>query len=62
LIGYGILEAFISKLDSDDIKTITVILEAINNILKCGKEHFMQDGNNLFTLKLESMGAVDKIE
>ena len=57
-----ILETFTSLLDSDDVKTISVVLEAINNILTCGEKNFMEevDGKqeNIFVLKLENLGAI----
>jgi len=30
------MELFIKLLDSNDAKTVTIVLEALKNILKCG--------------------------
>ncbi len=37
LVQMGVLQSFVSLLDSDDTKTVAVVLEAISNILKKGK-------------------------
>jgi len=40
-----------------------VSLEALENILKCGKEHFVDNnGDNMFTLVAEQSGLIDKLE
>jgi hypothetical protein len=40
-----------------------VALEGLDNVLKCGQEHFCtKDGVNQFTTILENEGGLDKIE
>jgi len=40
LVQMGIMNVFVSLLDSEDARTVAVVLEALNNILTCGKDHF----------------------
>ena len=50
-------------LESDDVKTIAVVLEGIKNILACGgKAYVNSDGENLFLNKLEALGGIPKLE
>jgi len=62
LVKFGILELFVALLDSTDVKTISISLEAIKNLLKCGDNHYVQEGENTFLVMLESLGGVAKIE
>merc|ERR1712137_84055 len=62
LVKFGLLELFIEILDSSDVKTVSISLEAIKNLLKCGDAHYVQDGENTFLVMLESIGGVAKIE
>ena len=40
-----------------------VMLEAIENILKCGDQHFRDnDGNNQFVIQMEVEGVIDHLE
>ena len=40
-----------------------VMLEALENILKCGDQHFQdQDGNNSFVIQMEIDGVIDHLE
>jgi hypothetical protein len=42
---------------------LIVAMEGIENILKCGQSHFINDkGHNLFALELEICGGIDKLE
>jgi len=43
-------------------RILAVALEGIENVLKCGKENFMQNGDNQFALMLEQEGGIDKLE
>jgi hypothetical protein len=45
-----------------DARVLAVALEGIANILKCGKENYTENGDNLFALKLEEEGCLDKLE
>ena len=40
-----------------------VVLEALENILKCGEEHFKDtEGNNSFVVQMEVEGVIDHLE
>ncbi len=41
---------------------LAVALEGIDNVLKVGKEHFTQSGENQFALMFEQEGGLDKLE
>jgi len=58
----GVLSSFVNLLGSEDVKTISVVLEGINNILKKGKSDFYINKINPFIQMLEGIGAVEKIE
>jgi importin subunit alpha-1 len=63
LVERGSLKALSSVLDFVDAKALIVAMEGISNILKCGKQNFLnENGENLFCLELEFVGGVDKIE
>ena len=50
-------------LECVDNKALIVAIEGIGNILKCGKQHFLnENGENLFCLELEFVGGLDKLE
>lgn len=56
------MELFSELLDSDDIKTVAVILEALFNIIQCGADHYLENDENAFLAHLEKINAVAKIE
>jgi len=59
LVKNEVIEIFIRLLDSEDSKTVTIVLEALKNILQCGAEHFpTSNDKNPFLEKLESLGGV----
>jgi hypothetical protein len=62
LIQFGVLDCFIALLDSDDAKTVAVILEAITNILNCGVKVEEKFGENVFLTYLDAKGGTKKIE
>jgi len=42
---------------------LIVAMEGIENILRCGQVHFVNDkGENMFALELEICGGIDKLE
>ncbi len=41
LVESGVFKSFVDLLKSDDVKTLGVVLEAINKFLKYGKDNFM---------------------
>lgn len=63
LLQLNLMETLVGLLDQEDSKTLTVALEALGHILKCGKKNFMNNNNeNPFATRLESLGAIPKIE
>jgi len=62
MVKAGVMDAFISLLDSEDPKTVAVILEALHNILTCGAKLVDQLGKNVFLDYLDAKGGTQKIE
>ena len=65
LADKGALQALVAVLDiQTEARTLIVSMEGISNILKCGKQHFTNEGQdeNPFAVVLEKCGGVDKIE
>ena len=42
------MQLFILKLDSEDYKTVAIVIEALKNIMQCGAEHFAVNDENPF--------------
>jgi len=61
-VEYGVLDFFCQLLDYDDIQTLVVVLQGIQNILSCGEKHFSQGGENIFLNKLRQLNGVSKLE
>ena len=55
LVQVGMLNCFVKLLDLDDVKTIAVVLEALNNILKKGANMTLDRGENPYISLLESL-------
>jgi len=62
LIKFGVMDCFIHLLDSEDAKTVAVVLEATNNILTCGAKLVDRIGENIFLNYLDAKGGTKKIE
>jgi len=65
MLQCGLLDCFVTLLDSEDSKTVIVVLEGLNNILNAGAKLAIEhggNGENPFLLELEQKGAVPKIE
>ena len=63
MVQKGLLQAFSILLDVTQQATLTVTLEGINYVLKCGKENLMQEsGSNPFADLAEQCGLTEKIE
>jgi len=46
-------------LDSADDQCVELCLEALNNILQCGKVHYTnEDDENIFLLEFENQGCL----
>jgi len=57
------LSALTNVLSTPDAKSLIVALEGIENFLKVGKIHFLDEKNeNRFAIMLELCGGVDRIE
>ena len=60
---HNALSALTAMLTQPDIKTLIFALEGIENFLKNGKIHFLDErGENKFTIMLELCGGVDRLE
>jgi len=63
MVEKNCLGALSQTLSIQDPKTLIVAMEGIENVLKCGAEHFLNTaGNNEFAVRLENVNGVDKIE
>ena len=64
MVKRGILKALSEILKLNDNKSLIVAMEGIENVLKVGQEHFMNNAENVneFVLELEKVGGVDRIE
>ena len=62
LVEQNILPVFVFLLGAFDAKAILVCLEAIKNVLECGKNPIHFGAQNPFCEKLEECGGLDKLE
>ena len=64
LIANGVIEPLVNMLTSQDTRIITVCLEGIRNILKCGERMRASTNGeyNEYARAIESVGGLDKIE
>ena len=64
LVQTGAITGLTSMMDCHDVKIITVILEAFENILKAGQKDCINRGlpNNPYTEFMEQAGALEKLE
>ena len=63
MVEHNALPALNAVLTQSDKKILTVTLEGIENFLKNGKTHFLDElGENKFAIMLEICGGVDRIE
>ncbi|CAD8174198.1 unnamed protein product [Paramecium pentaurelia] len=60
LVQKGLLNVFKQLLEGEDTQTMTVVLEALLNVLKRGDQDFKDD--NYYLTQLEQMGVISKIE
>lgn len=58
LVRAGLLNVFTEMLDCPDIKTLVVVLEAVNNVLKRGDS----GPENEFLNQFEALGGIRKLE
>jgi hypothetical protein len=59
----GLIKALGSILKQKDVRMLAVALEGLDNTLKCGEKHFVnEEGDNQFTILLEQEGALDDLE
>lgn len=63
LVQKGILKGMGAMMTMKESRQLMVMLEGLENILKCGAEHFVdQDGQNMFVLQMEAEGVLDQLE
>jgi len=62
LVDSGCVPPLVNLLDKPDVRIVSVALEGIENILKCGQRNMNADGSNPFVPVVELCGGVDKIE
>eukprot|EP00281_Chroomonas_sp_CCMP1168_P028548 CAMPEP_0206254502 /NCGR_PEP_ID=MMETSP0047_2-20121206/23725_1 /ASSEMBLY_ACC=CAM_ASM_000192 /TAXON_ID=195065 /ORGANISM="Chroomonas mesostigmatica_cf, Strain CCMP1168" /LENGTH=515 /DNA_ID=CAMNT_0053680793 /DNA_START=170 /DNA_END=1717 /DNA_ORIENTATION=+ len=62
LVDNGCVPPLVNLLDKPDVRIVSVALEGIENILKCGQRNLNPDGSNPFVTVVEMCGGVDKIE
>jgi len=62
LVDAGCVPPLVNLLDKPDVRLVSVALEGIENILKCGQRNQHVDGTNPFVAVVEMCGGVDKIE
>jgi importin subunit alpha-6/7 len=58
----GIIQALCSLFDENDVKIVSVALEGLNRVLKCGKENFMNGDINQFASIVEQCNGLHKLE
>lgn len=59
----GIIQGLCHLFDENDVKIVSVALEGLNRILKCGKEHFMGAGDiSEFANVVEECNGLGKLE
>ena len=62
-VEFGIIQALCSLFTENDMKIVSVALEGLNRILKCGKENFVGSGQvSEFVGVVEQCGGLNKIE
>jgi len=63
LVQKGSLKAIGAMMTGKESRQLMVVLEALENILKCGEEHFKDaEGNNSFVVQMEVEGVIDHLE
>ena len=62
LVDSGCVPPLVNLLDKPDVRIVSVALEGIENILKCGQRNQNADGTNPFVAVVEMCGGVDHIK
>mmetsp|Transcript_11535 Transcript_11535/g.27665 ORF Transcript_11535/g.27665 Transcript_11535/m.27665 type:complete len:523 (+) Transcript_11535:157-1725(+) len=62
LVDQGCVPPLVNLLDKPDVRIVSVALEGIENILKCGQRNLNKEGANPFVSVVEMCGGVDRIE
>lgn len=62
LVDTGCVPPLVHLLDKPDVRIVSVALEGIENILKCGQRNLNPDSTNPFVAIVEMCGGVDRIE
>ena len=63
LVRKGAIEVFIPLLETQDQNVLLVVMEGLNNILKCGEniKNAKKSNENGFAIRFESAGGLDKV-
>lgn len=63
IVNSGAIQALCSLLSQKDSRLLSVALEGLNNLLKCGQQNFLDaNGNNPFTEIVEQCDGLTKLE
>jgi len=62
LVDNGCVPPLVNLLDKPDVRIVSVALEGIENILKCGQRNLNAEGTNPFVAVVEMAQGVDRIE
>ena len=62
LIDKGLFKALIECLKEDNHNTVTIAIEGVHNILRCGMEHFIESGLNKFAVLADELGILESLE
>eukprot|EP01017_Pseudomicrothorax_dubius_P048808 TRINITY_DN895_c0_g1_i5.p1 TRINITY_DN895_c0_g1~~TRINITY_DN895_c0_g1_i5.p1 ORF type:complete len:101 (-),score=28.74 TRINITY_DN895_c0_g1_i5:143-445(-) len=63
LLKNGLYDVYLVLLDSQDIKTVLIVLESLLYILNAGKHAYRtEDGENAFLIAAEKMGIITKVD
>jgi importin subunit alpha-6/7 len=62
LVDAGCVPPLVNLLDKPNVHIVSLALQGIENILKCGQRNQQVDGTNPFVAAVKMCGGVDKIE
>lgn len=62
MVDKGLIKALADCLKVNEQSIVTISIEGLNNVLKCGQEFYMEDGFNKFAIIAESNGLLDVLE
>lgn len=62
MVQKDLIKALSECLKIDEVSIVAISIQGLNNILKCGQTHFMEDGFNKFAIIAEANGLLDELE